>query len=193
MAEVGPTPHEALISLCHRLETLPAATADRKSMVAAAVALYGVSRATSIAACGAVDRAAASLKSRQAEVIPAAELERDCETIEAMKSRILNGKGRHLSTHAAIRILEAHGVEKHRRPVRSPPTRRARRSANRHRRSGATITTDDAPAATVRLQAQHSNAPRHFRHRAVPTWKQVECLLVEPGAGAPTLMIERRR
>jgi len=47
MAEVGSRiPHEALISLRHRLETLPARHADRKSMIAAAAALYGVSRAT---------------------------------------------------------------------------------------------------------------------------------------------------
>jgi hypothetical protein len=45
------------------------------------------------------------------KVIPAAELERYCETIAAMKLRTRNGKGRHLSTVQAIRILEEHGVE----------------------------------------------------------------------------------
>jgi hypothetical protein len=39
-------PHEALVSLRHRLETLPARHPDRKSLVANAAALYGLSRAT---------------------------------------------------------------------------------------------------------------------------------------------------
>jgi hypothetical protein len=39
-------PHEALVSLRHRLETLPARHPDRKGMIADAAALYGVSRAT---------------------------------------------------------------------------------------------------------------------------------------------------
>lgn len=43
------------------------------------------------------------------KIIPAAELERYCETIAAMKLRTLDGKGRHLSTAQAIRILEEDG------------------------------------------------------------------------------------
>lgn len=39
-------PHEALASLRHRLETLPARHPDRKGLVANAAALYGLSRAT---------------------------------------------------------------------------------------------------------------------------------------------------
>ena len=124
MAEAGSRiPHEALISLRHRLETLPARHADRKSMVAAAAALYGVSRATLYRGLRRQLHPRPLHRSDRGKpkVIPAAELERYCETIAAMKLRTLNGKGRHLSTTQAIRILEAHGVETPDGPVRLPP------------------------------------------------------------------------
>ncbi len=76
-----------------------------------------------------------------------------------MKRRTLNGKGRHLSTAGAVRILEEHGVETPDGPVRLPPGRLSKATANRCLRQWGydhgRVTR--APAA-VRLQAEHGNA-----------------------------------
>ena len=45
-ALVSRIPHEALVSLRHRLATLPARHPDRKNLVANAAAPYGLSRST---------------------------------------------------------------------------------------------------------------------------------------------------
>jgi hypothetical protein len=117
-------PYEALVSLRHRLETLPPRHADRKGVVADMAALYGVSRATLYRGLRRQLRPQPLHRSDRGKpkVIPAAELERYCETIAAMKLRTLNGKGRHLSTAQAIRILEEDGVETPEGPVRLPPS-----------------------------------------------------------------------
>ena len=193
MADAGSRiPHEALISLRHRLETLPARHADRKGMVAAAVALYGVSRATLYRGLRRQlhPRRLHRSDRGQPKAIPAAELERYCETIAAMKLRTLNGKGRHLSTAQAIRILEEHGVETPDGPVRLPPGLLSKPTANRYLREwGYDHERMTRPPAAVRFQAEHSNALWHF-DLSPSDLKQVECpSWIEPGRGAPTLMI----
>ena len=82
-------PTRRSISLRHRLETLPARHADRKGMVAAAAALYGVSRATFYRGLRRQlhPRRLHRSDRGQPKAIPAAELERYCETIAAMKLR----------------------------------------------------------------------------------------------------------
>ena len=178
MAEAGSRiPHEALISLRHRLETLPARHADRKSMVAAAAALYGVSRATLYRGLRRQLHPRPLHRSDRGKpkVIPAAELERYCETIAAMKLRTLNGKGRHLSTTQAIRILEAHGVETPDGPVRLPPGLLSKATANRYLKEwGYDHDRMTRPPAAVRFQAEHSNALWHF-DLSPSDLKQVEC------------------
>ena len=51
-----------------------------------------------------------------------------------MKLRTLYGKGWHLSTSGAIRILEEHGVETPDGPVRLPPGLLSKPTANRYLR-----------------------------------------------------------
>jgi hypothetical protein len=137
-------PREALVSLRHRLEMLPARHADRKGMITDAAALYGVSRATLYRALRRQLRPRPLHRSDygKPKVVSTAELERYCETIAAMKLRTLNGKGRHLSTVQAIRILEEHGVETPDGPVRLPPglLSSARRPPTAISKSGDTIT-----------------------------------------------------
>ena len=95
-------PHEALASLRHRLETLPARHPDRKGLVANAAALYGLSRATLYRGLRHQVRPKPLHRSDRGKpkIIAPPELERYCETIAAMKLRTMNGKGRHLSTAA---------------------------------------------------------------------------------------------
>ena len=108
-----------------------------------------------------------------------------------MKLRTLNGKGRHLSTEGAIRILEEHGVDTPDGPVRLPPGLLSKATANRYLRQwGYDHDRMLRPPAAVRFQAERSNALWHFdlspsdlKHLdQLPPW-------VEPGRGAPTLMI----
>lgn len=135
MPEAGSRiPHEALINLRHRLETLPARHPDRKGVIANTAALYGVSRATLYRGLRRQLHPRPLHRSDRGKpkVIPTAELERYCETIAAMKLRTLNKKGRHLSTAGAIRILEEHGVETPDGPVRLPPGLLSKATANRY-------------------------------------------------------------
>jgi hypothetical protein len=193
MPEAGSRiPHEALISLRHRLETLPARHADRKGMIADTAALYGVSRATLYRGLRRQlhPRPLHRADRGKPKVIPAAELERYCETIAAMKLRTLNKKGRHLSTAGAIRILEEHGVETPDGPVRLPPGRLSKATANRYLKEwGYDHERMTRPPAAVRFQAEHSNALWHF-DLSPSDLKQVDCpSWVEPGRGTPILMI----
>ena len=193
MAEAGSRiPNEALISLRHRLETLPARHADRRDMIAAAAELYGVSRATLYRELRRQlhPRPLHRADRGKPKVIPAAELERYCETIAAMKLRTLNGKGRHLSTVQAIRILEEHGIETSDGPVRLPPGLLTKQTANRYLKEwGYDHDRMTRPPAAVRFQAEHSNALWHF-DLSPSDLKQVECpSWIEPGRGVPTLMI----
>jgi hypothetical protein len=186
-------PHEALVSLRHRLATLPARHPDRKNLVANAAALYGLSRSTLYRGLRQQPRPKPLHRADRGrpKVAVASDLERWCETIAAMKLRTLNGKGRHLSTAGAIRILEEHGVETPDGPVRLPPGLLSKATANRYLRQwGYDHDRMTRAPAAVRFQAEHSNALWHFdlspsdlkQVEEVPPW-------VEPGRGAPTLMI----
>lgn len=193
MPETGSRiPHEALVSLRHRLETLPARHPDRKGVIADTAALYGVSRATLYRGLRRQLHPRPLHRSDRGKpkAIPAAELERYCETIAAMKLRTLNKKGRHLSTAGAIRILEEHGVETPDGPVRLRPGLLSKATANRYLKEwGYDHERMTRPPAAVRFQAEHSNALWHF-DLSPSDLKQVDCpSWVEPGRGTPTLMI----
>jgi hypothetical protein len=68
----------------------------------------------------------------QPRVIPREELERYCEIIAALKLRTSNGKGRHLSTREAIRLLECYGVDTPEGRVQAPPTLLNKTTINRY-------------------------------------------------------------
>jgi hypothetical protein len=107
-----------------------------------------------------------------------------------MKLRTMNGKGRHLSTARAIEILEEYGVETPEGWVRLPPGLLSKATANRYLRQwGYDHERITRPPAAVRFQAEQSNALWHF-DLSPSDLKQIECPpWVEPGRGAPTLMI----
>jgi hypothetical protein len=167
MAEAGlRIPYEALISLRDRLETLPARHADRKSMISATAALYGVSWATLYRGLRRQLHPRPLHRSDRGKpkIIPATELERYCETFAAMKLRTLNGKGRHLSTAQAIRILEEHGVETPDGPVRLSPGLLSKATANRYLKEwGLRSRADDAPAGGGALSGGAQQRPLAFR------------------------------
>lgn len=155
-------PPEALASLRHRLATLPARhPPDRKHLVANAAALYGLSPSTLYFGLRQHTRRRPLHRADRGrpKVATAAELERWCETIAAKELRTLNGKGRHLSTAGAIRILEEHGVETPDGPVRLSPGKLSKATANRYLRLwGYDHDRMTRPPPSVRFQAEHSNA-----------------------------------
>jgi hypothetical protein len=103
---------EALTDLRRRLGMLPPRSPERRRIIQAAAALYGVSEPTLYRqlrqhghphAVGRSDRGVP-------RVLPTSALERYLEVIAAVKLRTSNRQGRHVSTPEAIRLLEEEGV-----------------------------------------------------------------------------------
>ena len=113
---------EALSDLRRQLDPLPPRSVERRHRIREAAAFYGVSEPTLYRllrqrrqprSLGRADRGAP-------RVLPKAELERYLEVIAALKVRTSNGKGRHLSTREAIRLLEDYGLDTTEGRVQAP-------------------------------------------------------------------------
>jgi hypothetical protein len=127
---------------------------------------------------------------RQPRMMPRRQLERYCEIIAALKLRTSNGKGRHLSTREAIRLMELYGVETPEGHVQVPPALLNKTTVNRYlKRWGYDYTTLLKQPPAVRFQAQHSNECWHF-DLSPSDLKQVPDLSwVQEGRGHPQLML----
>jgi hypothetical protein len=123
--------------------------------------------------------------------MPAAEIERWCAIIAAMKVRTTNRKGRHLSTVQILQLLVDHGVDTPDGFQRLAPGQLTASTINRHlRRLGYDHERMIRPPPAVRFQAEHSNALWHFdmspsdlKQLKAPPW------IDEDRQGAPTLML----
>jgi hypothetical protein len=185
-------PPEALVTLRRRMDTLPGRHPDRARMVEHAAGLYGVSAVTLYRQLRSLHRPRPVRRADrgQPRKITAAELERWCEIIAALKLRTTNKKGRHLSTGRAIELMERYGVEMPEGLIKLPPGALTRQTADRYLRQWGYdhVRMTRAPPA-VRFQARRSNelwqfdlSPSDLKHVTAPLW-------IEPGRGAPTLMI----
>ncbi len=185
-------PPEALVNLRRRLDALPPRHPDRLEILRSAAELYGVSRATVYRALQRQWRPKGVRRADRGKPrkLDLAEMERYCEIIAALKLRTTNKKGRHLSTARAIELMEEHGVETPDGLVKLPSGSLTRPTADRYLRAWGydheRLTR--APAA-VRFQARRSNelwqfdmSPSDLKHVKQPLW-------IEPGRGAPTLML----
>ncbi|WP_086935531.1 DDE-type integrase/transposase/recombinase [Azospirillum sp. B510] len=185
-------PAEALVHLRRRLDTLPPRHPDRAEILRSARELCGVSRATLYRALQQHLRPKAVRRADRGKPrkISTAEMERYCEIVAALKLRTTNKKGRHLSTVQAIRLMEEHGVEAPEGLVQPVSGTLHKSTVNRYLSAWgldyARVTR--APAA-VRFQARRSNelwqfdmSPSDLKHVKQPLW-------IEPGRGAPTLML----
>lgn len=192
MTEGRRIPAEALVHLRRRLDTLPPRHPDRAEILRSARELYGVSRATLYRALQQHLRPKAVRRADRGKPrkISTAEMERYCEIVAALKLRTTNKKGRHLSTVQAIRLMEEHGVEAPEGLVQPSSGTLHKSTVNRYLSAWgldyARVTR--APAA-VRFQARRSNelwqfdmSPSDLKHVKQPLW-------IEPGRGAPTLML----
>lgn len=158
----------------------------------AAAELYGVSRATLYRQLREHRRPKPAYRADRGRprVMPVGALERYCELVAALKVRTGNRKGRRLSTARAIELLERHGVETPEGLVLAPAGRLKRATVDRHLALwGFDHDRLTRPPAAVRFEARHSNAlwqfdlsPSDLKQVETPSW-------VEPGRGAPTLML----
>ncbi len=159
-----PVPPEALVALRRRLDTLPARHPDRTTIVEQAAALYGVSANTLYRQLRSLHRPQPIRRADrgQPRKVSAAELERWCELIAALKLRTTNKKGRHLSTARALELMQQHGIETPTGLVRLPSGVLTRQTADRYLRQWGYDQTHltRAPVA-VRFQARRSNTSPH--------------------------------
>ena len=185
-------PTEAVLELRQRLSQLPPRCAERRHLIQATAQLYGVSESTLYRALQRTSqpRAVRRADLGQPRVMPKPTLERYCEVIAAIKLRTSNGKGRHLSTGEAIRLLEEVGIDTPDGFLRAPPHLLKRQTVNRYlRRWGYDYATLKRQPPAVRFQARYSNECWHFdlspsdlKHVKAPAW-------IEPGRGHPLLML----
>jgi hypothetical protein len=185
-------PAEALLSLRGRLATLAPRDAARAQEIARVADLYGVSVSAVYRRLRELHRPKGLRRADRGSprALPGEELERYCEIVAALKVRTENGKGRKLSTVRAIELLEEPGVDTPDGHVQVPQGLLAATTVNRWLRTWgydhARMTR--APPA-VRFEARHANelwqfdmSPSDLKRLPQPAW-------VEPGKGAPTLML----
>jgi transposase-like protein len=185
-------PADSLLQLRQRLDRLPPRSPERAAQVAAVAQLYGVSSTTVYRALQTFQKPRAAHRSDRGKPrrLPAAELERYCELIAALKLRTRNKQGRHLSTRRAIELLEQYGVETAHGLVRAPKGVLHKTTIDVYLRRWHL----DQPRLirqppAIRFQAEFSNACWHF-DLSPSDLKQVEApLWIEPARGTPTLML----
>lgn len=185
-------PAEALLNLRRQLSTVAPRSAERRQLIQATANFYGLSEYTLYKTLRErwKPRTVRRRDHGQPRAIPRDELERYCEIIAALKLRTSNGKGRHLSTGEAIRLLECYGVDTPEGHVQAPLTLLNKTTINRYlKKWGYDYTTLLKQPPAVRFQAQHSNECWHFdlspsdlKHLPYPP-------AVQEGRGNPLLML----
>jgi hypothetical protein len=183
---------EALLDLRRQLGTLPPRSAERRRLIQEAAGFYGVSEPTLYRllrqrrhprSLGRADRGSP-------RVLPKAELERYLELIAALQVRTSNGKGRHLSTGEAIRVLENYGVDTPEGRIQAPKGLLKTPTVNAYLKAwGLDWRTLRREPPAVRFQAQYSNelwqfdiSPSDLKQIKAPAW-------IDASKGQPTLML----
>lgn len=186
-------PVEALATLRRRLAALPARHPERTALMKSTAQLYAVSRATLYRLLRGERRPRDAHRADRGRPrsMTAAEIERWCEIVAAMKVRTTNRKGRHLSTVRILELLVAHGVDTPDGFEKLGPGRLTASTLNRHlRRLGYDHARMIREPPAVRFQAEDANALWHFdmspsdlKQLKMPPW-------IDPDRqGAPTLML----
>lgn len=186
-------PMDAIVSLRRRLAALPVRHPQRKVLLEATASLYAVSRSTLYRLLRGERRAKDAHRSDrgQPRVMSAAEIERWCEIVAALKVRTTNKKGRCLSNARILELLVEHGVQTPQGLEKLAPGRLVASTLNRHlRRLGYDRSRMTREPPAMRFQAEFSNALWHFdmspsdlKELASPPW------LDPDRQGAPTLML----
>src|SRR5215471_13064899 len=111
------------MDLRRRLATLPPRSPERRRLMHETARLYGVSEQTLYRVLRQQSKPRAVTRRMDRgipRVLPQGDLTRYLELIAAVKLRTTNGKGRHLSTGEAIRLLEDYGLETPEGRVQAP-------------------------------------------------------------------------
>jgi hypothetical protein len=193
MPRGGGVPAEALSALRRRFMALPARHPERSALITSTAQLYAVSRATLYRLLRGDRRPKDAHRADRGRprALPAAEVERWCEIIAAMKIRTINKKGRHLSTVRTLQLLVEHGVDTPDGFQKLAPGTLTASTANRHlRRLGYDHERMTRQPPAVRFQAEYANALWHFdmspsdlKHLKTPAWIDAD------RQGAPLLML----
>lgn len=188
----GRIPTEVLVELRSRLAKLPSRSRERRMLIQSIAQLYGVSEQTLYRILQEHGQVRSSRRADYAQprVMPKATLERYCEVIAALKIRTCNGKGRHLSTVQAIRLLEEHGINTPSGHLQAPKGLLKKTTVNRYLKQwGYDFEKLSRQPPAVRFQAECSNECWHFdlspsdlKHVKAPTW-------MDPDRGRPLLML----
>jgi hypothetical protein len=185
-------PAEALVDLRRRLNQLPPRAPERRRIMQETAARYGVSEPTLYRAIE--QRGKPRVVNRadrgQPRLLPKAEWERYLELIAAVKLRTSNGKGRHLSTEGAIRLLETYGLETTEGLIQAPKGLLKTPTVDHYLKQwGLDWHTLRRQPPAVRFQAEHSNemwqfdiSPSDLKQIKVPPW-------IDERRGQPTLML----
>jgi hypothetical protein len=193
MPRGGGVPAEALSALRRRLVALPQRHPERSALIAATAQLYAVSRATLYRLLRSDRRPKDAHRADRGRprAMPAAEIERWCEIVAAMKIRTTNKKGRRLSTVRTLQLLVEHGVDTPDGFQKLAPGKLTSSTVNRHlRRLGYDHERMTRQPPAVRFQAEYANALWHFdmspsdlKHLKAPGWIDAD------RQGAPVLML----
>jgi hypothetical protein len=185
-------PAEALLDLRRQLSTVPPRSTERRQLIQNTAAFYGLSEYTLYKTLRErwKPRSVRRRDHGQPRAMPRQELERYCEIIAALKLRTSNGKGRHLSTREAIRLLEHYGVDTPEGHVQAPATLLNKTTINRYlKKWGYDYTTLQKQPPAVRFQAQHSNECWHFDLSPSDLKHLPHPPAVQEGRGHPQLML----
>src|SRR5215468_4276965 len=181
------------MDLRRRLATLPPRSPERRRLMHETARLYGVSEQTLYRVLRQQGKPRAVTRRMDRgipRVLPQGDLTRYLELIAAVKLRTTNGKGRHLSTGEAIRLLEDYGLETPEGRVQAPKGVLKTATVNPYlQRWGLDWRTLRREPPAVRFQAQQRNelwqfdiSPSDLKQLKVPAW-------VDATKGPPTLML----
>ena len=185
-------PVETIIELQQRLTNIPPRSSQRRKIIQEIATLYGVSEHTIYRILREKNQLQENHRADRniPRVMSKISLERYCEVIAALKIRTCNGKGRHLSTVQAIRLLEEHGIDTPDGHLQAPVGLLKKTTVNRYLKQwGLTTEKLSRQPPAVRFQADYSNQCWHFdlspsdlKYLKNPSW-------IDESRGQPLLML----
>lgn len=186
-------PEERLIELQNRISLFSTRSVEKKQMITAFAALYGVTPNT-VYRCLRERRKPKALYRADTGVsrgISKREMERYCQLIAVMKVRTKNKKDHHLSTAECIRLLEEYGVQTPDGFIKAPKSLLKVSTVNRYlKKWGYTLQALSIEPIVVRFQATHANECWHVDLspsdlKKLDEWPE----WIDPKQGRPLMML----
>lgn len=186
-------PTEALLDLKRRLDSLPAKSSERRTLMQSTADFFGISEVSLYRKLRENFRYGKTIKRSdygKPRIASKESMERYCEVIAAIRIRTSNKKGRHLSTQESIRLLEKYGVNTHDGFVKSPEGLLNKSTVNRYLKLwGFHKENLSKEPPSVKFQAEYSNDCWHFDLSPSDLKKVERPPWVREGKNPPTLML----